>query len=182
MNRFCLLSSAAIALIAQPLAAAPLTDSEQNSRPATAFVQIAQNQNQNNNQSGNQNNNQNNNQNSNQNTNQNQNQNANSDDSTAPDAVVTAATSAAAEKAADHACFYEDAGYKGEKFCTTGATHAKTIGQGWDNRISSIKIAGGLTVKVCTDANYGGSCMETNASVEKLAGDYDDAVSSWQVK
>lgn len=184
MNRFCLLSSAAIALVAQPLAAAPLTDSEQNSRAASAYVQIAQNQNQNqnNNQSGNQNNNQNNNQNTNQNTNQNQNQNQNSDDGAGPDTVVTAATSAAAETAAAHACFYEDAGYKGEKFCTTGGTHAKTIGQGWDNRISSIKVAGSVTVKICTDGNYGGSCMETTTSIEKLAGDYDNAVSSWQVK
>lgn len=95
---------------------------------------------------------------------------------------MTAASSAAAEAAADHACFYEDADYKGAKFCTTGATHAKTIAQDWDNRISSIKIAGNVTVKVCTDANYGGQCMDTNASVSKLAGDYDNAVSSWQVK
>lgn len=54
-------------------------------------------------------------------------------------------------------CFYNGLHFNGTKFCVSPGSADNKLGSNWNNKISSIKMFGGASVKVCRDANYG-SC------------------------
>ena len=85
--------------------------------------------------------------------------------------------------AAPKACFFADPNFGGYNACyTPGDSDAdmSITGPGYDNAISSIKLTGGAKVKVCTDANYAGSCA-TFSSDKPFLGGYNDTISSFVV-
>jgi Bacterial SH3 domain/Peptidase inhibitor family I36 len=85
--------------------------------------------------------------------------------------------------AAPQACFFADPNFGGYNACyTPGDSDAdmSITGPGYDNAISSIKLTGGAKVKVCTDANYAGSCA-TFSSDKPYLGGYNDTISSFVV-
>jgi hypothetical protein len=60
---------------------------------------------------------------------------------------------------ANQACFYDEQNYGGDSFCLQEGTTINNLnGSGWQDRISSIAVWGGVDVLVCDDANFGNPC------------------------
>ncbi|AKI01028.1 Beta/Gamma crystallin [Hoeflea sp. IMCC20628] len=135
------------------------------------------NQNQNSTENQNQNQTQNSAENQNQNQSGNQNRNRNND----TEAGLATATAQAVMKAS-YACFYESPAFKGAKFCAETSDRATSSPAGWNDRISSIEIVGKVKVRVCTDADFSGTCKVYRSSQKALPKNLDDAISSWTVE
>lgn len=75
-------------------------------------------------------------------------------------------------------CFYEFTGYGGASFCIDDGETLNTLPQGWNDRISSIRVDPGFTVQVCRDTGLWGWCEQYTANVPALSGDRNDAISS----
>lgn len=187
MKHALLKSVAVAALAAQPLFAADafaaaLPAGSSSAQATGSDVLLAQNQNQNQNSNQNQNENQSGgNQNQNQNENQNQNQNRNRNENEEDGGVLAAATAQALDNP-NHACFYAGSGFAGARYCVEPGQEAATIPPGWDDRISSIEIAGNVTVTVCADPGFAGLCKTYKTSASELPKDLDDAISSWKAQ
>lgn len=178
MRRNSIFSSLAVLLIAaQPFVGAPA---------------LAQNQNQNQNQAApNQNQVQTQSESQNQNQNQNQNQGNGDEDEDGgfdgpDDGVDNGSTPTLtldeASSLPDHVCFYADPELKGETFCAEAGGYSLELSNEWDNRISSLEIAGTVKVTVCTDDKYGDTCADYSATMTTLPADLDDAISSWKAE
>ena len=194
-NKF--LKAGVIAIVAiQPLlagaAATPGSDigaayAGRDGTPATtphvSALLVAQNQGQGGNQNSNANQNESQNQNQNENRNENRNQNDNRNRNRSEDAP--AALAKATEQAIlqpNYACFYEFPAFKGARFCAEPGDQATSSPAGWNDRISSIEIVGKVKVRVCTDADFTGTCRIFTASENALPKGLDDAISSWNVE
>ncbi len=129
------------------------------------------------------------NQNENQNQNQNRNQGGNdgdddgdgNDDGNGNAGSSPMMTRAEAQKLDGYVCFFADANFAGEAFCTGPQGYSSGLGAVWNDRISSIELAGQVEIVVCTDPGYKGSCLELNTSAATLKSEFDDAISSWKV-
>jgi hypothetical protein len=78
-------------------------------------------------------------------------------------------------------CFYSDADYKGERFCTTG--DSAWPGALWNDRISSIKVASGYEWTVFNDLNFAGNTLACGCDVPNLGTyNFNDMASSLKVK
>jgi uncharacterized protein YraI len=81
------------------------------------------------------------------------------------------------------ACFFADPNFGGASACYTPGDSDNDMsitGPGYDNNISSIKLTGGASVKVCLNAGFSGGCA-TFSSDKPFLGGYDNAISSFQV-
>jgi len=80
------------------------------------------------------------------------------------------------------ACFYQDANYEGRSFCATAGDDYKTIPNGMNDNISSIKILGGAEVTVYKDTKLRGDSERFNRNVRNLRDDdWNDKISSLSV-
>ena len=78
------------------------------------------------------------------------------------------------------ACFYEDANFRGQYFCAPrGATYT-ALPQGFNDRISSIRVFGS-EVRIFQDVNFRGRSSEIRSDVSDLRGNWKDKVSSIRV-
>ncbi len=78
------------------------------------------------------------------------------------------------------ACFYEDANFRGQFFCAPrGATYT-ALPQGFNDRISSIRVFGS-EVRIFQDVNFRGRSTEIRSDVPDLRGNWKDKVSSIRV-
>lgn len=78
-------------------------------------------------------------------------------------------------------CFYSDANYTGERFCTTG--DSAWFGALWNDRISSIRVGSGYEWTVFGDSNHTGKALSCGCDVPNLtANSFNDQVSSFRVK
>ena len=78
-------------------------------------------------------------------------------------------------------CFYSDADYKGERFCTTG--DSAWFGALWNDRISSIKVSSGYEWTLFNDSNFGGGALSCGCDVPNLGTyTFNDMTSSFRVK
>ncbi|MEQ1516595.1 MAG: beta/gamma crystallin-related protein [Usitatibacteraceae bacterium] len=93
-------------------------------------------------------------------------------------AALGATTILLATQAAAQITFYENDGYRGRAF-TTGAQVKNFARQGYNDRASSVVVDRG-NWEVCTDANFGGSCVVLRrGSYESLSGlGLNDKISS----
>ncbi|HEV7277246.1 MAG TPA: SH3 domain-containing protein [Devosiaceae bacterium] len=78
-------------------------------------------------------------------------------------------------------CFYEHFNYKGDSFCVDSGEEANWVGDGWNDRISSIKVKGGAAVRVYQHASYEGASATVRRSVPQL-NNFNDAISSYRVR
>jgi len=78
------------------------------------------------------------------------------------------------------ACFYMDAGYRGESFCVNTNESQPNLGGRYNDRISSIRIFGRSEVTVYVDDNFNGSRQTFRQDVPNLR-DWNDRISSFQV-
>jgi Peptidase inhibitor family I36/Beta/Gamma crystallin len=78
------------------------------------------------------------------------------------------------------ACFYEDANFGGQYFCVArGATYT-SLPQGFNDRISSVRVFR-ARVQIFQDRNFGGRSTEFRSDVPNLRGNWRDSVSSIRV-
>lgn len=83
--------------------------------------------------------------------------------------------------ATGEACFFENWNYSGPSICFSAGENSTFLGN-WNDRISSIRLDQGVTAIVCSDANYGGECVQYSSSVSQLTGSRNDTASSLQVR
>lgn len=77
-------------------------------------------------------------------------------------------------------CFYMDADYRGEQFCVNSNESQRSLGERYNDRISSIRIFGRAEVTVYVDDNFNGSRQTFRQDVPNLR-DWNDRISSFQV-
>ena len=80
------------------------------------------------------------------------------------------------------ACFYEDAGFRGQYFCASAGATMPQVPEEANDRISSIRIFGPAEVVVFKDADFRGSSHRYDSDVYDLAREgFNDRVSSFHV-
>lgn len=77
-------------------------------------------------------------------------------------------------------CFFSEANFAGESFCAVPNVVAIRMPEGWNDRISSIRIDGDVAIEVCQTENFAGWCDRVGASLAQLAGDRNNAISSFR--
>ncbi len=101
-------------------------------------------------------------------------------DAGAVDSAVRSAQVMASPRAG-WACLYTGPGYTGAKWCVASGTVVRRITrEGWDNAISSIKLAPGSTIRICKGEGLKGNCVFINRNQPTL-GEFDGAISSFAV-
>jgi hypothetical protein len=81
---------------------------------------------------------------------------------------------------AGQACFFADINYGGDSFCASASS--SWVGTAWNDRISSVKVASGVTVVLYNDVNYGGSTLTVSANNANLVNNgFNDLASSFKL-
>ncbi|MCF6303093.1 MAG: peptidase inhibitor family I36 protein [Devosiaceae bacterium] len=79
-------------------------------------------------------------------------------------------------------CFYDGVNYSGASFCLpSGATSRDLVLLGWDNKISSISVGEGVSVRLCRDRNFTSYCATVIKDTPALERFLGNAVSSYMV-
>ena len=83
----------------------------------------------------------------------------------------------------DGVCFYEDADFRGERFCVQAGENVGVVPSGWNDRISSIRIFGRAEVTLYRDGEFEGSRARFDGDVRNLRHEgWNDRVSSLRVR
>jgi|WetSurMetagenome_2_1015567.scaffolds.fasta_scaffold297384_2 hypothetical protein len=77
-------------------------------------------------------------------------------------------------------CFYADVNFRGDSFCVNPGERTSYVGDGFNDRISSIRIFGPMEVTVFEDRNFGGPSRTYNRDIANLL-DWNDRISAFQV-
>jgi hypothetical protein len=81
----------------------------------------------------------------------------------------------------DGACFFSDTDYRGESFCVNrGATYA-SLPRGFNDRIGSVRVFGGASVRLYDDRDFHGQSREIRRDNSDLKGRWRETVSSVRV-
>lgn len=82
-------------------------------------------------------------------------------------------------------CVYEHAGFNGRQLCFQAGQSVPRIrqyGDFWNDRVSSISVAPGFSVRVCQHDGFAGRCSTYDRSITNLANQgFNDEVSSLSV-
>lgn len=77
-------------------------------------------------------------------------------------------------------CFYEHSDYQGASFCTSA--NNTDMPSGWNDRISSLKVAPGYQVELYEHSNYGGRKLTLGGNTSELNSQgFNDTASSFKV-
>lgn len=77
-------------------------------------------------------------------------------------------------------CFYKNANFGGASFCVSPGSADNKLPNNWNNKISSIELTGGASVKVCRNTNYLGGCKTYGSSKANLPGPYNNKITSFK--
>jgi hypothetical protein len=80
------------------------------------------------------------------------------------------------------ACFYKDADYRGDSFCLNVGESLRNVEDRFNDGISSIQVFGRSRVVVHEHTNFGGARRNFTGDVSNLAGDFNDIISSIEVR
>ncbi len=82
------------------------------------------------------------------------------------------------------ACFFKDNDFHGDFFCVRDGEGLEHMPPGFNDRISSIRLFGGVRVRTFKDSNFRGKRLEFRRSVRDLAHlrNTNDTISSVQVR
>jgi hypothetical protein len=82
-------------------------------------------------------------------------------------------------------CVYEHAGFNGRQLCFhagQSVPRIRAFGDFWNDRVSSISIAPGFSVRVCQHDGFAGRCQTYDRSITNLARQsFNDEISSLSV-
>jgi hypothetical protein len=79
-------------------------------------------------------------------------------------------------------CFFAEPNFGGESFCALPKEIAGNVAAVWDDRISSIRIAGKVAVQVCQLRDFFGWCERIETSLAQLPAGRNDAISSFRLQ
>jgi hypothetical protein len=82
----------------------------------------------------------------------------------------------------DGACFYRDAGYRGDYFCVNSGETLWNIGHRFNDEISSIRIFGRSRVVVFEHENFRGAHRVFYGNVPNLYRHFNDKITSIEVQ
>ncbi len=77
-------------------------------------------------------------------------------------------------------CFFNGNNYSGASFCVAAGTQNNQLTGFWNNKISSVQVQPGATVKLCRNWNYGGFCQTYTSSVPRLNPFLNNDISSFR--
>jgi Beta-1,3-glucanase/Peptidase inhibitor family I36 len=79
-------------------------------------------------------------------------------------------------------CFFEHTNYQGASFCSD--TDSGWVGAAWNDRISSVKVSGGVQVELFDNVDFGGRTLSLSADTPTLANslNFNDLASSFRVR
>jgi uncharacterized protein YraI len=80
----------------------------------------------------------------------------------------------------DQVCFYADFNYQGPGFCITVGLSNGNLAADWNDRISSLRVGSSASVDICTDVEFGGTCVRYDGDAAELPVVVNDAVSSYR--
>ena len=66
------------------------------------------------------------------------------------------------------ACFYQDAGFQGDRFCLNSGDSASSMPLGFNDAVSSIQVFGGASVTVYEHENFGGQSIRVSIPARNL--------------
>jgi len=96
---------------------------------------------------------------------------------------VAAADPQAQEEPRDGVCLYEDADYRGGRFCAGTGENLGSLPSGMNDRVSSIRVFGRAEVTVFRDSRFGGPSERFDDDVRNLRDvDWNDRISSLEVR
>lgn len=79
-------------------------------------------------------------------------------------------------------CFYEHANYSGASFCLNRNDSMSFVGNGWNDKISSISFHDNATARVCEHIDFGGTCRIYDRNVPNLSNEgFNDIISSIEI-
>ena len=78
-------------------------------------------------------------------------------------------------------CFYSGTNYSGKSFCMNSGMARAGFGPIWNDKISSVRVYGNASVKMCQDFNYGGFCRTASRSEPSLGPWLNNRISSLAV-
>jgi uncharacterized protein YraI len=78
-------------------------------------------------------------------------------------------------------CFYGLSNYHGNSFCAEAGDHDNHLGSFWNDRISSLRVYNGASVRVCVNNYMGPYCRTYNHSVSTLGTLLNNRISSYRV-
>jgi hypothetical protein len=100
-------------------------------------------------------------------------------------AILLAGPAAAQARGGGPVCVYEHAGFNGRQLCFHAGQSVPRIrdhGDFWNDRVSSISIAPGFSVRVCQHDGFAGRCATYDRSITNLAHQgFNDEISSLSV-
>ncbi|WP_367718508.1 peptidase inhibitor family I36 protein [Nitratireductor sp. GISD-1A_MAKvit] len=79
------------------------------------------------------------------------------------------------------ACFFEHTGFRGAGICFDAGDGAVRLPREWNNRISSVRLEGGVEARVCERSNFNGWCETIRRDLPRLRDYYNDEISSLEV-
>ncbi|MHA1157692.1 MAG: peptidase inhibitor family I36 protein [Alphaproteobacteria bacterium] len=79
------------------------------------------------------------------------------------------------------ACLFTESDFGGLAVCSEEAETISNLGPRLDDRISSVRLASGWSMVVCTDPNLLGRCARLDANTERFRPRFNDRISSYQV-
>lgn len=77
-------------------------------------------------------------------------------------------------------CFYKKKNFQGASFCVSPGSADNKLPNNWNNKISSIELISGASVKVCRNANYLGACKTYGSSKGTLPFNYNNKITSFK--
>jgi len=77
-------------------------------------------------------------------------------------------------------CFYKNSNFGGSSFCVSPGSQDNKLPSNWNNKISSIKLYNGASVKVCRNQNYFGGCKTYGTSKSHLPPLYNNKITSFK--
>lgn len=84
---------------------------------------------------------------------------------------------------AQQACFFEEANYQGRYICLNGGEQINNLNGYFNDVISSFTVPNGQNVVVCSNANFGGSCLRFYESAANLSyNNFNDVISSIRIE
>lgn len=78
-------------------------------------------------------------------------------------------------------CFYTASHFGGSHFCTTPGTTNPQLSKVWNDRISSVKVIGMASAKLCSGDRLSGKCVLIRSN-RTVLNSLDDTISSFAVR
>lgn len=82
---------------------------------------------------------------------------------------------------AKKACVWDGPNYTGASVCVNAGMSDSSINPAWNDRVTSLRVYNGATIKLCQNPNYLGFCNTYSSDVPHLGPAMNNKASSYQV-